>query len=173
MKRPATHSSPDYLKRFIEIATLLVITAGLFFAWDQAKKLNDGIVVNNRSMAAATWSNITSLTMETDKVFVENPRFLKYFYEGAEVAEGSEDYYKALSLTMMMLDYADSVLTFAAFLSRRLPSSDSLIELEPWKIYFTSLFKTSPVMCKIFLKQQDSYGNELRAVAGPACSKSN
>jgi hypothetical protein len=161
-----------YFKRFTEIATLLVIIVGLYFAWDQAGKLNESLVVNNRSMAGSTWSNIATLTMETDKAFVENPKFLKYFYEGVEVAKGDEDYYKALSLTMMMLDYADSVMAFAAFLSPRIPASESLIELQPWKTYFTSLFRTSPLMCKTFLEQQESYGSGLRAVATPACSKS-
>jgi hypothetical protein len=44
----------DWFKRIIDAATLIILGVGLYFAWDQAKKLTESIEASNRSTNIST-----------------------------------------------------------------------------------------------------------------------
>ncbi len=116
----------DEFKRFIEIATLLVITFGLFFAWDQARKLTESINVSNRALNASLMSSIAQQTLDKNKIFIEKPDFLKYFYDGTNILESDDNYVKVRAIALAILDFMDHV---AAIIY--LPTQTDLRQIAP------------------------------------------
>ena len=43
LRGPKSASETDWLKKLVDVSTLLVIAVGLYFAYDQAKKLSESI----------------------------------------------------------------------------------------------------------------------------------
>src|SRR5438046_9002304 len=113
-------SRPDWFKRFIDLATLLVISLGLYFAWDQAKKLTEGVNTNNRNLNVSMLASISDKTIELDKIFVQNPRMQRYFVGGEAIDKKKPDYDKAQAIAFLMLDYFDQVKTFVDYASQAL-----------------------------------------------------
>ena len=158
---PITTASYCY-KRVIDTLTLLVIVAGLYFAWDQAKEFNAGQNLSN-------WSDVSARTYEIDKVFVENPEFRKYFLEGVDIAPDDKDYPKAASIAELLLDYLDS---FAALLDYNHGLiSNGILQEEAWKHYFNESFTKSPLLCRRLIADPLNYGQQLRQTGIPLCEK--
>lgn len=158
---PSTQTS-DVYKRVIDTVTLLVIIAGLYFAWDQAREFNAGQNLSN-------WSDVSARTYEIDKVFVENPEFRQYFLEGVDITPGNKDYPKAASIAELLLDYLDS---FTALLDYNHGLiSNGILQEEAWKHYFNQSFTKSPLLCRRLIADPLNYGQQLRQTGIPLCEK--
>ena len=166
----AHHSDRDWFKRGMEILTLAVIIGGLYFAWDQANKLTESIRLNNTATNISTWLSVSNQSIEADKVFVQNPEFQKYFLDGVAISEDHPDYPKARAIAFLMLDYAEGSLTTVGYLHENLP--EAIVEKQTWEKYFNSLFKSSPLMCKLYRENTESFGTTLRRNADAACGTS-
>ena len=158
---PGSNTS-DLYKRAIDTITLLVIVAGLYFAWDQAKEFNAGQNLSN-------WSDVSARTYEIDKVFVENPEFRKYFLEGVDIAPDDKNYPKAASIAELLLDYLDS---FTALLDYNHGLiSNGILQEEAWKHYFNESFTKSPLLCRRLIADPLNYGQQLRQTGIPLCEQ--
>jgi hypothetical protein len=71
----------DWFKRITDLATLAVITFGLYFAWDQAKRLTESIDAFNRNLNVSILANVSSQTLEQDKIFINEPHLTEILFE--------------------------------------------------------------------------------------------
>lgn len=78
VRGPDAAAKTDWLKRLTDVGTLPVLVVGLFFAYDQAKKLT-------ASIDSATWNNVTNQEFSLDRLFIDNPSTIKYFYDDVEI----------------------------------------------------------------------------------------
>jgi hypothetical protein len=136
---------PDYLKRFIDIATLIILVVGLWFAFDQAGKIRD-------SIDTSTWNSVSTQLLELDKVFIEHPNMRKYF-NGQDVKVGDPDYDSAAAIADYYLDLIDDFYAFQPHLN------GANYDFDAWHNFFVSSFKNSPVMCRV----QEQSGDVPRA----------
>lgn len=154
--------APDVYKRAIDTLTLVVIIAGLYFAWDQAKQFN-------ASQNLSNWSDVSARTFEIDKVFVENPEFRQYFLDGADIARDNKDYPKASAIAELLLDYLDSFTSLLDYNQGLL--SNNILQKEAWNHYFTVSFTKSPLLCRRLIADPLNYGVKLRQTGIPLCEK--
>jgi hypothetical protein len=84
------------------------------------------------------------------------------------IDESNADYDKVKAIAITILDYFDQMKTFVSYSSKTLP--DSLTEMVPWDRYFVNTFRSSPILCRIYLEFSEVYGVELRQIASPACA---
>jgi hypothetical protein len=81
--------------KMVETVTLLVLAGGLWFAYDQAKKIEESITVFNRNNSLNTWNSIAARWLLVDRVIVEHPNVRKYLFQKAAISESDQDYDKA------------------------------------------------------------------------------
>lgn len=86
------------------------------------------------------------------------------------ISEDHPDYPKARAIAFLMLDYAEGSLTTVGHLHKSL--SEAIVEKQTWEKYFNSLFKSSPLMCKLYHENRESFGTTLRHNADAACGTS-
>ncbi len=154
--------SRDTYARAIDTLTLVVIAIGLYFAYDQARQFNQNQNLSN-------WSDVSARTYEVDRVFVDNPEFQKYFLDGVDITPGDKDYPKALSISVLLLDYLDSFNVLLDYNHDLI--SDGILQQEAWKHYFTESFKKSPLLCRTLISDPDSYGPQLQKTGIPICKQ--
>jgi hypothetical protein len=159
---PSTETTTDVFKRAIDTLTLVVIVAGLYFAWDQAKQFN-------ASQNLSNWSDVSARTFEIDKVFVENPDFQKYFLEGADITPDNKDYPKAMAIAELLLDYLDSFTSLLDYNQGLI--SNNILQKEAWNHYFSQTFTRSPLLCRRLIADPLNYGQQLRQTGIPLCEK--
>ena len=152
----------DWFKRVIDVATLVVIILGLYFAWDQATQFN-------RGQNLANWSDVVARTFDVDKVFVDSPDMLKYFTDGVDLKKTDKDYAKANAIALMTLDYFDSVMTRLEYNRGHL--SDDILQQGAWNHYFEGAFAASPILCRTLMADPASYGKEMRKLGPAACKQ--
>jgi hypothetical protein len=154
--------SRDNYSRAIDTLTLVVIAMGLYFAYDQARQFNQNQNLSN-------WSDVSARTYEVDRVFVDNPEYQKYFLDGVDIAPGDKDYPKALSISVLILDYLDSFNVLLDYNHDLI--SDGILQQKAWKHYFTESFKKSPLLCRTLMSDPDSYGPQLQETGIPICKQ--
>ena len=49
--------------------------------------------------------------------------------------------------------------------------SDHPMDLDSWDRYFVSVFRGSPLLCRLYRDNKDFYGEAMRHVADPICSQ--
>jgi hypothetical protein len=168
--RTGIKESPDRFKRFIDFATLMILIIGLGLGLDQANKLTKSIETSNRSNNLSTWSTVSSQGMEIDKVFIEQPEFQKYFFSGATIDRRDTNFEKASAISIMLLDYIDSVLVFLNYLPSEGDSrKETFIERDTWDRYFASLFRNSPLLCQTLEENKGVYGRQTLKMGRSAC----
>jgi hypothetical protein len=156
------------LTLFINWLTVLVLAVGLYFAWDQAKKLTESIEANNNSINLASIANLGNQSLEVDKMFIKNPEYMKYFFNNVSIKNDNPNYEKATAVALFMLDYFDTARSVSQYTSNVLPNS--LNDTNSWDAYFLATFRSSPLLCKVYIDNIDTYGTTLRELAEPVCS---
>ena len=169
--RVRTMAQVDWFKRVIDILTLLVITIGLYFAWDQAKKLTESVQLNNKAINLATWASVSNQSMEVDKIFIQNPEFQRYFGDKVKIAENDPNYKKAKAIAFLLLDFLESGLTIVEYLSEGF--AESIVEKDAWHTYVKTMFQSSPILCKQYTENKSNYGSTLRRHADAACASAS
>ena len=119
--QPAYRERADWFKRVTDVLTIIILAFGLYFAWDQAKKLTESINANNNSINLSSVATLGNQSLMVDKTFVDNPDFIKYFFENAQITEESPNYDKAAALATLLLDYFDTARAVAQYTSQFLP----------------------------------------------------
>lgn len=156
VRGPEPAHRTDWFKKLIDITTLAVIVVGLYFAFDQAKKLSE-------SIESTTWNNVTAQQLTVDKLFIDNPGFRKYFYAGLPVSQGDPDYDRAAAIAEFLFDFMDGYYSSARHLSLESSNPDA------WKNYFRSIFLKSPLACSILREELAEYSRDLASVARKPC----
>lgn len=175
----------DYFKRAMDLITLLVIIGGLWFAYDQAEKLERAIESHKVSVVASNWASISAETAQVDKVFVDYPELVPYFFEKQDlpkaeaqgvatqgaVAGGSQDqrtlHNRLTAAAAMLLDYLDTVAANAAFFGKE--GTHNIIDEDVWIRYTRALFDSSPFLCRYYKDNKDYYGAALKAWVPASC----
>jgi hypothetical protein len=158
----------DWFDRMAKTVALSVALAGLIIAPYQLGKLTDSIDVSTKILGVAMFSNVANSTLDIDKVFVSYPELYKYFSSGADIAETEPDYPKARAIGLLMLDYFDHVRPLVVRASQL---SDHPMDLDSWDRYFVSVFRASPLLCRLYRGNKEYYGAVMRSVAEPICSQ--
>ena len=171
----------DWFKRFIDVATIIVLSVGLYFAWDQAKKLTEsikasnesikatyeGIYVNNQSINLATAAGLGAHTTDINKMFVEHPELGDYFFRKKDAKDGDPNLARVGLMGGLMLDYFDTSWSVAVYARQHF--DDAPVDLTGWETYIKHVFKTGPILCKTYLLGPDDYGTALKELADPIC----
>lgn len=158
----------DWFDRLSKTIALTVAVAGIIIAPYQLGKLTDSIDVSTRILGVAMFSNVANSTLDIDKVFVSYPELYKYFSSGADIAETEPDYPKARAIGLLLLDYFDHV---RPLVLRASQLSDHPMDLDSWDRYFVSVFRGSPLLCRLYRDNKDYYGEAMRHVADSICSQ--
>jgi hypothetical protein len=149
-----------WIKRATDIAGFVVVLLGLYFTYSEARRSNAGQNLTN-------WSEVTSRMLDIERVLVEYPDYQKYIYDGFVVRSTEKEYARAHAISVMELDFFDSVTSRIAYNRRHL--SDDLLQHEAWHHYIRATLKTAPLMCTILLADPESYGTEMRRIGLPPC----
>ena len=148
-------------KRFTDAVAFLILLVGVYFTYEEARRGNTGEVLTN-------WSDITARTIDVDKAFLDHPELQKYFYNGAIVKRGQPDYDRTYALSILELDFLDSVTVRLAYNKGHI--SRDVLQPDAWYKFIMDLMSTAPLMCDILLAAPDTYGTELRRVGVPPCA---
>lgn len=160
-----------WLDTGIQFLMLLVVSAGLYFAWVQAVKITESIEASNRGIRLANWNTISQQWLEMDKLILENPEVYKYIYNGHELAGGEATQEKETALVeaaaRYVLNFADYALVTQEF------TTDTQINTQPWADYFRRIFGSSPVICRILWTSHDVYSETTKRIALSSCPNSS
>ena len=72
--------------------TLLVAIIGLFFIWDEMKKLTDIVRTFETQLGVSSLTSTADLTIKEDMVFVEHPELVKFFWDGVPIVKTDSNY---------------------------------------------------------------------------------
>ena len=149
------HSS-DWIKRTIDIITVVILGGGLWYAKDQAEKFQT-------NLNASTWNNIGTQLLTVDKLFVESPDMVKYFYSGTDINPGDTDYEKAAAIATYHLDFFDNFSGSVKQMDR------DFFDVEAYEEYFRTMFTKSPILCRILERDLLQYGGGLVKIGMDTC----
>jgi hypothetical protein len=120
--------------------------------------------------------------MDLDKIFIENPKFQKYFFSSVPIDERDPAFDKATAIATFILDYFDSAMNLMRDFPEEAYSQkprhiwnkgDSFrkpyIERNVWNAYFQSVFHSSPLLCATLKSSWPTYGSEMKRLGGDAC----
>lgn len=111
------------------------------------------ILFLRKSVQCDTYASVTSNLTITKQIFIEHPKFRKYFYLRAEIAEDNdnEDYQTVLSIAEHLLDFFDGILLLKS----------PLWPPPLWSNYIRDSFDHSPILCKYLEGNQHWYTKTL------------
>jgi hypothetical protein len=127
-----------------ELVTLLLSISGLislFFIAQQVRTANEQALTAKIQTQALTTQSVMDQLLRLDDLFISHPELRPYFYKRKEIIEGDGNYDKALAVAEFQLDFFDSYLTQAEYLSLK-PE-----ERQNWETYIADSFSNSPIMC--------------------------
>jgi hypothetical protein len=140
---------------------------GVIVAYTQLNKVADSLDVSSSTLGVTLLHDTALHTIKMSEIFMNNPEMRDFFYEGKDITETNPLYLKAKSLAYLMLDFFD-VTRPMALRASTLP--DPIIDPVSWDNYFTTTFKNSPLLCRLYLESKDQYGTAIRAIAIPSCT---
>jgi hypothetical protein len=158
VRGPDGAAKTDWLKRLTDVGTLPVLVVGLFFAYDQAKKLT-------ASIDSATWNNVTNQEFALDKLFIDNPSTRKYFYDYVEIQRNDPLYDRVAATAEYMLDFIDTYFSSAQYIQPDTSDPDL------WRNYFIHIFSNSPITCELLDARSDEYGDDINDLAKEPCAR--
>ena len=98
---------------------------------------------------ATIYQNITSMMLEIDRYFVDNPNFKPYFYENAAITDKDPEYARVLTIAEMFIDFMDFVLTHKPDMPK--------YPWDEWAAYFKQVYDHSPALRKFYADHLDWY----------------
>ncbi|MGD9615593.1 MAG: hypothetical protein AB7H90_09935 [Alphaproteobacteria bacterium] len=113
-------------------------------------------------------ASIAQQTLDKNKIFIERPEFLQYFYDGKDILESDEDYAKARAIALAILDFMDHVGRLTEYSDKIFP--DSLSGKDVWFLSFRAAFEASPILCRTYRENRQFYGI-IRRFASTACNQ--
>ena len=156
VRGPEPSAKTDWFKKCIDVTTLAVIVIGLYFAFDQAEKL--AIAIDS-----STWNNVNAQSMSIDKVFIDNPDFRKYFYDGKSISDTDPQYDRAKAISEYVLDFMDDYYTLRRYLSSKTSPPAQ------WEAFFNLILKNSPIACNMLKERPHEFSDDLKGIAEKSC----
>jgi len=100
-------------------------------------------------------SSMLSLMVDLDKVYLEHPELVPYFYGGLDIATNHPDYRQAYATAVMVLDVMDiGKLQSTQF-------KEFWTHPETWEEWIQDQFADSPIVCRVFAERRNWYGSEM------------
>lgn len=90
---------------------------------------------------ASVHQSITDSMLEIDRLFFENPRYRRYFYDGVEPPTEEDERTRVVALAEMLLDFVENCLVQEDRLGGEMA--------EDWREYAVEMLDTSPAMCAL------------------------
>lgn len=155
-------TSYERLSIFIQALGFIGVVGAIVLTYGQVK-------ASGVSLAASTHQNIISHTMEIDKLFIDNPELWPYFFDDKEIAEGDQNYDKALAVGYYHLDFFDTFVTQENAFSNTFPGGRA--SRDAWYNYMHNTFRSGPIMCKVLHmgNEEKSYEPEFVAIFDQDC----
>ncbi|HBG07585.1 MAG: hypothetical protein A2075_23440 [Geobacteraceae bacterium GWC2_58_44] len=147
-----------------ELLSLIISAAGLvavIIVWTQTRQMT-------ASLESTAWQTVQSHQLELNKVFIENPGYMPYFYSGASISESDKNYNKAVAIADLKLDFFDSLYGQAKHLPELQGDSAAW---KAWERYILDSFEQSPIMCKRINEVPCWYTSDFLEVAGRKCAQ--
>jgi hypothetical protein len=146
----------DWLRRAIDVMTVVVLIAGLALGLHQAS-----LAVTSGQVAS--WNDISDRWLDVDKLFVDNPTARKFVYGNIDIDENNTDNDKTVSVANVVLDFIDYAVSTYYILTKQNNGLKTIIDndYDGWKHYFKSqIFSKSPLICRIIRKDPGSYNEK-------------
>jgi hypothetical protein len=123
-------------------------------ATEQVKELaaeRDGAT---RARLTSVYQNITMQMHDIHRLFIDNPRLKRYFYENESQTKGDADSDRVACIAEMLVDFMDNVLVQA-------PTLESMPALSGWCDYFKYLYRHSPAIRDYWARRHTWYTDDL------------
>ena len=111
---------------------------------------------NTKSLRANVQNAVLSHVVNLDKVFIDKPYLLPYFYED-KPPDPNDHYQEVIATAQLTMD----VLDIASVQSTRF--RDEWEDPDGWDRWIIDMFKHSPVLRQYLAKHKDWYGQSVRA----------
>ena len=92
-----------------------------------------------KSLDVSSNSSVGERQLEVDKIFVENPHLLKYFFNNVDISPSHDDYEAALAITLMLANFYDTFLLQEGNFQQMYP-------VDSWSRYIKDYFAKSPIL---------------------------
>lgn len=96
-------------------------------------------VLLRRSLDVGSNSSTGQRQLEVDKLWVENPHLLKYFFNNVNISPTHQDYDAALALALLLANF------YNTFLLQK-DKFQQIYPVESWIGYITDYLSTSPIL---------------------------
>ncbi len=149
----------EFLSILIQIAFVVVTSYTLYFLnrqitvlIEQTKTFKIQANLLEHNLKASAFLPLNNYQADLNKIFIENPDFRQYFYDGVEISKNDNKYNKVISIADFMLDFFDAVFV-----------QKSLYNLSGswWIGFMTKSFITSPTLCKRLDENSSMYTEKL------------
>ena len=155
----------DCFKRTIDVLTLLVLTGGFYFAYDQAEKINLSLRKSQHNNDLAVWNAISQQWLALDKLFIENPEIRPYIYSKQDISPSDAAFNRIHPYATYILDFID----FAESSATGEQHEVNFIHPEAWELYFMQIFSSSPMVCRELFADELIFNSRTRSLAHRAC----
>jgi hypothetical protein len=121
-----------------------------------------GLQVRNgvRATLASVYQAMNDNMLQINRLFIDRPLLRPYFYGEQELTDESPEERERVEATAeLFINFIDNVLTQMPLLPSNLA--------EPWRTYFSSVIKGSPVLCDFWKRRREWYSEEMRALLDP------
>lgn len=163
---PAATGETRWLRRAKQLGGLVAVLSLLFVAW-QAYETQASSDAQVKAVRAAAWAGATSFLLQYDQAELQSDptgTLNPYWYGTRQLSGGTAaQQAKFTDLGLMLMNVMEGYRVLASFLP-----SDS-IDLDAVKQWETGTFGTSPALCELMNKYQQSFGTELVLEAKNSC----
>ncbi len=149
----------EFFSILIQLAFVVVTSYTLYFLnrqvtvlIEQTKTFKIQANLLEHNLKASAFLPLNNYQADLNKIFIDNPDFRQYFYDGVEISKNEKNYNKAISIADFMLDFFDAVFV-----------QKSLYNLSGswWIGFMTKSFITSPTLCKRLDENSSMYTEKL------------
>lgn len=133
--------------------SLLTLLGTLGFFYVQSKALLEQSREQTIATRATIYQNLTSMMIDIDKYFIDNPELKPYFYDKQDISEKDPLYGKVESIAEMIIDFLDFVLSHKEYMSKP--------DWEEWELYAQYVYVKSPVLKRYWVANKKWWMPEL------------
>lgn len=155
------------LNLVISFSTLVVLTVGLYFAWDQARKLKESIDASNRNTYMNTWNTVTQQWIDLHKVLIEHPETSQYINGVKPLPANETDKKRVLYIAVYFLDFMDNALVVGNYIN-----DQNITHLSGWQRNLGAVLKAGKVLCQTLNETRDYYSKFTTELADRNCEGS-
>lgn len=163
---PSVREGVDWLKRSIDVVTLLILAAGFYLVGDQVSQIKISIKESQRTAALATWNSVFQQWLALDKLFIENPEVRPYIYSHKDISNDDPNFTTIQAYAIYIVDFMEYVET--NYISEN--NSTYCTHPEELEPYFFQIFSNSPIVCRVLFTNGQNLYARTKNLALHSCS---